>query len=128
METKKYIKLHDLEVYKLARELSKLGWKIYEPLNWQDKKIMGDQFIESTDSVGANIAEGYKRFHYLDKIKFYYNARASLAECSDHWISLLIDRKKVQEPICEEFRQTADKLSLKLNNFITATYKSKDEQ
>ena len=128
MTGKEYISLDKLDTYKLARQLSKTAWLIYEKLDWQMKKIMSDQFIESTDSVGANIAEGYKRFHYLDKIKFYYNARASLAECSDHWISLLIDRKKVQEPICEEFRQTADKLSLKLNNFITATYKSKDEQ
>jgi hypothetical protein len=54
-----YIKLQDLEVYQLSRELSKIGWKIYEPFDWQAKKIIGDQFIEATDSVGANIAEGY---------------------------------------------------------------------
>jgi len=53
---KKYILLKDLEVYQLARELSKIGWDAYHPLDWQTKKIMGDQFIESTDSVGANIA------------------------------------------------------------------------
>ena len=91
---KKYILLNDLEVYKLARELSKIGWKIYQDLNWQTKKIMGDQFIEAVDSVGANIAEGYGRFHYLDKIKFYYNSRSSLIECNEHWIELLKERKK----------------------------------
>ncbi len=32
----KYIKLEDLEVYKLARKLSGIGWKIYEKLNWQN--------------------------------------------------------------------------------------------
>ena len=86
--------LNDLEVYKLARELSRIGWKIYQNLNWQTKKIMGDQFIEAVDSVGANIAEGYGRFHYLDRIKFYYNSRASLIECNEHWIELLKERKK----------------------------------
>ena len=55
---------------------------------------MGDQFIEAVDSVGANIAEGYGRFHYLDRIKFYYNSRASLIECNEHWIELLKERKK----------------------------------
>lgn len=69
-EKKKYILLKDLEVYQLARELSRIGWDIYENLSWQDKKIMGDQFIEATDSVGANITEGYSRFHYLDRINF----------------------------------------------------------
>jgi len=91
---RKYILLNDLEVYKLARELSKIGWEIYQNLNWQTKKIMGDQFIEAVDSVGANIAEGYGRFHYLDKIKFYYNSRSSLIECNEHWIELLKERKK----------------------------------
>ena len=68
---KKYIVLKDLEVYRLARELSAMGWKIYDKLDWQDKKTMGDQFIQSTDSVGANIAEGYGRFHYLDKTRYF---------------------------------------------------------
>lgn len=80
---KKYILLADLEVYRLARELSRIGWEIYEVLDWRIKKITGDQFIESTDSVGANIAEGYGRFHYLDRIKFLYNSRASLLVSSD---------------------------------------------
>jgi len=75
---KKHILLKDLEVYKLARELSKVGWEIYQNLPWQDKKIMGDQFITATDSFGANVAEGYSLYHYLDKIKFFYNTRASL--------------------------------------------------
>ncbi len=65
---KDYILLKDLEVYQLARELSRLAWKIYEGLDWQDKKIMGDQFVRATDSFGANIAEGYARFHYLDSL------------------------------------------------------------
>jgi four helix bundle protein len=68
---KKYIPLSDLEVYKLARELSKIAWEIYQDLDWQDKKTMGNQFLEATDSVGGNIAEGYGRHHYLDQIKFY---------------------------------------------------------
>ena len=60
---KEYIPLHDLEIYKLSRELSGIGWKIYDDLDCQMKKISDNQFIESTDSVGANIAEDYKRFH-----------------------------------------------------------------
>lgn len=80
MKRNKYIPLKDLEIYQLARKLSKIGWNIYEMLSWQDKKIIGDQFIRATDSVGANITEGYNRYYYLDKIKFYYTSRASLAE------------------------------------------------
>jgi len=129
METKKYIKLQDLEVYKLARELSKIGWEIYNELSWPDKKIMGDQFISVTDSVGANIAEGYSRFHYLEKIKFYYIARGSLIEAGDHWLELLMERNKIKgEERFRNFKEVSKKLSIKLNNFITTTYKSKNNK
>ena len=79
----KYITLENLEAYKLSRKLSKISWNVYEKFDWRIKKIIGDQFIESTDSGGANIAEGYGRFHFLDKVKFYYNASAlhELAHC-----------------------------------------------
>ena len=128
METNKYIVLKNLEVYKLSRELSKIGWEIYGELSWQDKKIIGDQFIESTDSTGANIAEGYSRYHYLDRIKFMYNSRGSLAEANNHWLELLLERKKVQKEKYEKYKEVAEKLSLKLNNFISSIYKSKNSQ
>ena len=68
---KDYIELKNLEVYKLSRQLPMKAWDIYKELDWHNQKIIGGQFIESVDSAGANIAEGYSRYHYLDKIKFY---------------------------------------------------------
>jgi four helix bundle protein len=94
---KEYINLKNLEVYKLSRQLSMKAWDIYKELDWHNQKIIGDQFIESGDSVGANIAEGYRRYHYLDKIKFYYNARASLSESCEHWLPLLYERAFINE-------------------------------
>lgn len=122
---KKFIVLKDLEVYKLSRELSKLSWKVYESLNFEEKKVMGDQFIRSSDSVGANIAEGYSRYHYLDKIRFYYNSRASLVESCEHWLELLSERKKIKEKNFSEIKSIYAKLSIKLNNFINSTYESR---
>ena len=124
---KGYILLKDLEVYGLARELSRMAWEVYKKLDWQDKKIMGDQFIESVDSIGANIAEGYGRYHYLDKIKFYYNSRASFLEACEHWLELLYERKKIDRKIFNDIKKTAKELLVKLNNFIASTYKAKDK-
>jgi four helix bundle protein len=118
-----YIQLKDLEVYRLARKLSEITWEIYEQLEWQDKKIMGDQFIQSVDSVGANIAEGYKRFHYLDKIKFYYTSRASLSEACHHWAELLCERKKISRDTLDQIKGIEEELSVKLSNFISTTYR-----
>jgi four helix bundle protein len=57
------MELKDLEGYKLAREISQEAWMIYNKLDWQTRKIMGDQFITAIDSIGSNIAEGFGRFH-----------------------------------------------------------------
>jgi four helix bundle protein len=127
MEKGKHILLKDLEVYKLARELSRIGWDIYSNLDWRDKKTMGDQFLTATDSVGANIAEGYSRYHYLEKIKFLYNARASLVEATDHWLELLKERGKLSEEKYQEYRRVARETSVKLQNFIAAIYKAKNK-
>ena len=89
---------------------------------------MGDQSIRSTDSVGANIAEGYGRFHYLDKIRFYYNSRGSLLESVAHWSELLCERNKISQKQLIAFKEVAGKLHLKLNNLIAATYKTKQEK
>jgi len=69
-----YLELHNLKAYQLVCEYCQSSWVIYKRLNWKTQKIIGDQWITSVDSTGANIAEGYGRYHYLDKIKFYYNA------------------------------------------------------
>lgn len=122
-----HIPLEKLEVYQLARELSRKGWKMFSALTWEQKKAMGFQFIESTDSVGANITEGYARFHFLDRIKFYYNARGSLSESADYWIELLKERETVTEKDFLEFKEVARKLEPKLNNFISANYRSKEK-
>jgi four helix bundle protein len=125
MEKKKYIKLNELEVYQLARELSTLAWTIYERLTWQDKKTMGDQFISSIDSIGANIAESYGRFHYLDRIRFLYNSRGSMLEAINHWAELLLERGKATPDELAEIKSKSEVLSLKLNNYISSLYQSK---
>lgn len=114
------MKLEDLEIYKLARETSHIAWKEYEKLDWQDKKVMGDQFICAIDSIGANIAEGFGRFHYLDKNKFNYNARGSLLE-SLHWIGVLHERKKIAVEKHTLLIEKLDVLHHKLNNYIKIT-------
>ena len=124
----KYIELKNLEVYQAGRGLSKLGWEIYTNLDWQTRKIIGDQFITATDSFGANVTEGYSRFHYLEKIKFYYIARASLSEALEYWLELLLERKKLSLDSYEMFKDKAIKARIKLSNFINSTRDAKDQQ
>ncbi|MCB0397346.1 MAG: four helix bundle protein [Flavobacteriales bacterium] len=128
METKTYITLKDLEVYQLSRQLSALAWEIYSKLNYEEKKIMGDQFIRSIDSVGANISEGYARYHYLDKVRFYHISRGSLSEACQHWAELMIERKVIDQAIFNSIQEVYKSLEVKLNNFISSTLKTKAQK
>jgi four helix bundle protein len=124
MENQNFIELKNLEVYQLSRKLSSIAWIIFCRLNFEDKKHIGDQFLRAVDSIGANIAEGYGRFHYLDKIRFYYNSRGSHYEAFTHWLELMVEREKISNDEFESISETAIKLRIKLNNFITATSKN----
>jgi four helix bundle protein len=121
------MKLEELEVYKMAREISKYSWPIFYSMSREEKKVIGDQFIRSIDSVSANIAEGYGRYHYSDRNKFNYNARGSLIE-SMHWLELLRERNLIKDSDFDEVHKKLANLSIKLNNYITATRRIKDMQ
>ena len=118
------MELENLEVCRLARGASRAGWEIYKDFDWHQQKIIGDQFIRSLDSVGANIAEGYGRFHFLDKIKFYYNARGSLLEAI-HWLNLMKERGLVDEKTASDLEKKLRELHITLNGFIKATFDAK---
>ncbi|MBY5950499.1 MAG: four helix bundle protein [Cyclobacteriaceae bacterium] len=124
---KKFIPVHELEGYRLARKLSSMAWSIYENLTFQQRKVWGDQMLESVDSVGANIAEGYARFHYLEKIRFYHISRASLSEGVEHWIDLGFERGIVSGEEYESFNRLRPDIQVKLNNMIKATYSAKNQ-
>ncbi|GMQ24530.1 hypothetical protein Aoki45_12120 [Algoriphagus sp. oki45] len=128
MEPKRnFIPLSDLEVYRLARKLSAIAWEIYQRLTYQQRKVWGDQMLEAVDSVGANIAEGYARYHYLEKIRFYYISRASLSEGVEHWIDLGFERGIVSDEEYESFNRLRPDIQVKLNNMIKSTYAAKSQ-
>ena len=117
-----HILLKDLKIYQKALIISEKSWEIYKEFSWQIKKTIGDQFITAIDSVGTNIAEG---FHYLDRIKFYYNSRGSLLE-SLHWLELLISRDLITKNDYNSITVLLEDLNLSLNAFIKSNYQSKD--
>lgn len=48
--------------------------------------MLSQQLRRSVQSIPANIAEGYGRYHYLDNIRFCYIARGSLEETFNHLV------------------------------------------
>lgn len=114
--------LENLEIYNLSSELSKKTWDIFTSWDYSTKKLIWDQFMRSVDSVWWNIAEWYGRYHYLDSIRFYYNARWSLFE-SRHRLGLLHDRGLMSKEDYIQLYDLMDCIIKKLNNFIASIRK-----
>jgi len=83
MEQKKFLKLNDIEAYKVAFHLSNYVWNIIIKWTHFEKSTVGEQFVEAVDSISANIAEGFGRFNIKDKIKFYRYGYGSMSESLD---------------------------------------------
>lgn len=83
MEAKKYLKLNDIEAYKIAFNLSNYVWEIVVKWDYLPKSTLGQQFVRAVDSISENIAEGFGRYSKKDKIRFYRISYGSLFESLD---------------------------------------------
>jgi len=117
------MKLKELTAYSVAVELSVFVWKIVNAWDWFNKKTLGSQWVEATDSISANIAERFGRFHKKDKVKFYYNARATVYE-SINWKDKASERKLISEKENNFISDHLDKLPKEINNLISLTMKN----
>ena len=73
--------LERLDVWRKAHEFALRTHQIVIPhLPAEEKWGLAQQLMRSTQSIPANIAEGYGRYYYQDNIRFCYIARGSLTE------------------------------------------------
>lgn len=116
----KYLHLKDIKAYIVSREISKAIWEEISKWDHFSKRTIGDQFIRAVDSIGANIAEGFGRYHKKDKIKFYFNARGSLYE-SLHWLNLAYERNLISIDPYNSLMAKLQTLPLEINYLIKVT-------
>ena len=120
MEEKKYLSLDDVQAYKTAFHLSNYVWGVVVKWDSFAKNTVGKQFVTAVDSVSANLAEGFGRFHKKDKIKFYRYSYGSVKEALD-WN----EKSKVRSLITsEEYEYIYQQLSLlpkEINGLIKLT-------
>lgn len=82
-DNSKYLRLTDIDAYRAAFHLSNYVWNEIIQWDYFAKDTVGKQFVRAIDSISANIAEGFGRYHKKDKIKFYRYASGSLKESLD---------------------------------------------
>lgn len=77
----------DLEAWKKCRDVRKFASWVAKGLASEERFRLADQMLRSSRSTTANIAEGYGRFHYQENLQFCRQARGSLCETLDHFIT-----------------------------------------
>jgi four helix bundle protein len=112
--------LVDLDVYKLSEKLSDKVWSDFDGWPEKARKTIGYQIIRSSDSIAANISEGYGRFTPAERKVFYRYARGSFEETKT-WLRKLIRRKIVGPDDLKEYELIINELGPKLNAFISST-------
>jgi len=63
----KYLKLNDIDDYRLSFHLSNYVWDIVIEWKLFAQRTVGEQFVRAADSVSANIAEGFGRYFKKEK-------------------------------------------------------------
>ena len=117
---KKFLQLNDIKAYKIAFNLSNYVWDVIIKWEWFSKKHIGGQFVEAVDSISANIAEGFGRYHKKDKIKFYRYSQGSLKESFD-WNEKSKVRNLLTIEQYDHIITELKKLPLELNQLINFT-------
>ena len=76
----------DLRILQVAEKMADETWKHVVVWDKFARDVVGGQLARAMDSIGANIAESFGRYHYGDKLLFLYYARGSLFEAK-YWLN-----------------------------------------
>ena len=112
----------NLRVYKLAEEIADLMWEVVIKWNYFAKDTIGKQLVNSADSIGANLAEGYGRGSHADNRRFAKISRGSLFEVK-HWLRRAHKRSLLSEEEILNLQELVKELTPKLSAYINSISK-----
>jgi four helix bundle protein len=108
----------ELRILQGAEEVADGVWK--QVTGWDSfaRDTVGKQVARAIDSIGANIAEAYGRFHHGEKLQFLYYARGSLFEAK-YWLNRAQQRGLIEPDEAEEHTKDLTALARQLNRFAS---------
>ena len=74
----------NIQAWQMAHEFTKLVYEITKSFPEDERFGLTSQFRRAAVSIGANIAEGYKKLGKADKLRFLNIAEGSLGECQNY--------------------------------------------
>ncbi len=110
----------DLEAWKEAHKLTLLIYRITKFFPKGEMFGLVSQLRRAVVSIESCIAEGFARFHYKDRLNFYYDARGSVAEVESQTITSL-DLEYLNKREYGEIFDQAEKTGRILSGLIRST-------
>jgi four helix bundle protein len=112
------LKFEELRVLRVAEGVADGLWERVMQWDAFARDTVGKQMARAADSIGANIAEAYGRFHYGEKLQFLYYARSSLFE-TKYWLNRAKTRKLLQPADAAAYAEQLTDLARQLNSFAS---------
>lgn len=115
-----------LEAWSVSHELVLSIYKVIKAFPKEERFGIIDQMRRAASSVTANIAEGWGRYHYADRVKFYYQARGSCSEVQNFLI-LAKDLGYLEISEFDTLNRMCDRCFQVISGLIRAVEKLKKE-
>jgi len=120
--------LETLEAWNRAKDFALRVYREVLPLLPPEEKWnLNQQLRRSSNSIPANIAEGYGRFYCQDNIRYCYNARGSLEETLSHLV-MCYEMKFISKTLFDSLEEDGEKLTQLINGYIGYLKRSKQGQ
>jgi four helix bundle protein len=118
--------LTDLRIFRQAEQLSGCVWRTATGWDYFAKRTVGEQLVRAVDSIGANIAEAFGRYHYGEKLQLLYYARGSMFEAR-FWLRQAYVRSLLDANVVDEIKEQLAPLPIGLNLFIKSIREQRNE-
>lgn len=111
--------LEELRALQVAESIADLIWERTQAWERFAQHTVGEQMVRAVDSIGANIAEAFGRYHYSEKINFLYYARGSLFE-TKFWINRAAARGLLPTEEVRDLSERLTSLAVQINLFVAS--------
>jgi four helix bundle protein len=119
--------LEDLRILQAAEAVCDNLWKRIAHWGPFARDTVGKQLVEAADSIGANIAESYGRYHFGEKLTFLYYARGSLFE-TKYWINRARTRELLENETALAYAAELTELARQLNALLAVTRQQRSKE
>ena len=111
--------MEDVRVLKSAEQIADAIYKIASRWDEFAKDVVGKQISRAADSVGANIAESFGRYHFGEKIQFLYYSRGSIFE-TKYWLNRASARELMSSTDSQSYVTGLTDIARQLNLYVSS--------